>query len=206
MNSVVRHVCERGRAGFGRAYTLIELLLAIAILGIAGALVIPSMTQTGVLRVQAAVRTMVADLTFAQSDAMAFQARRVIVFGRIARFDPDAGAWVVAAGNGYTVYAPPVGSSAIDLQNDVMIDPDDRRRERPLSRDFGGRDYGGATVANASFNGGTQLIFDELGGPVRQLAGDDPGDTGSVEVASPDGTFRIDVEAFTGRVTVTRTQ
>ena len=90
-----------------RAYTLVEILIVVAVLGIAGALVIPSMSQTGVLRIQAAVRTLVADMTFMQADAMAFQSRRVMVFGRVARFDPDAATWQVVNGDGYTVYAPP---------------------------------------------------------------------------------------------------
>lgn len=189
----------------GRGYTLIELLIVIVILGLAGALVIPSMSETGVLRVQAAVRTMVSDMTFAQSDALAFQSRRVIVFGRVARIDEGSGLIVTEPGNGYTVYAPPVGAATLDLNNDVMIDPGDPRRSRPFTRLFGVQEFGAAEVQDPAFNGGAQLIFDELGGPVRQLTGDDPGGTGTVDIVAPDGRFRVTVEAFTGRITVART-
>jgi prepilin-type N-terminal cleavage/methylation domain-containing protein len=54
-----------------RAYTLVEMLITVVILAIAAALVIPSMGQTGVLRVQGALRMVVSDLTTAQSDAVA---------------------------------------------------------------------------------------------------------------------------------------
>lgn len=189
-----------------RGYTLLELLIVVAVLGIAGAMVIPAMAQTGVLRIQAAVRTLVSDITFMQADAMAFQSRRVLVFGRVARFDGATQTWQTAAGQGYTIYAPPPGAATLDLQNDVMIDPSDARGVRPLSRDFTDERYGGATVTNAAFNGGAQLIFDELGGPVRALTGDDPGTSGSVEVDGPNARFLVAVEAYTGRVTVTRTQ
>ncbi|QKK08326.1 MAG: prepilin-type N-terminal cleavage/methylation domain-containing protein [Planctomycetota bacterium] len=51
------------------AYTLVELLLVILIMGIAGALVIPQTSQAHVLRIHAAVRTLVADISYAQTDA-----------------------------------------------------------------------------------------------------------------------------------------
>ncbi|MBX3362550.1 MAG: type II secretion system protein [Phycisphaeraceae bacterium] len=49
-----------------RAYTLIEVLVVVTVLGIAAALVIPEMSSAHSLRVQASVRTIVSDITFAQ--------------------------------------------------------------------------------------------------------------------------------------------
>lgn len=74
---------SRSRGG----YTLIELVITLALLGIAGTMVIPAMTQSGVLRTQAAVRTIVADITFLQGDALAYQERRAIWFNRYAEID-----------------------------------------------------------------------------------------------------------------------
>lgn len=186
-----------------RGYTLIELLIIVALLGIAGALVIPSMTQGTTLQTQAGVRTMVSDLTFAQADAMAFQSRRVIVFGRVPEWDEASSRWVTVEGNGYTLYDVPSGAATLDLDNDVMWDPAERN-ERPLGRNFDNEDFGGATIQNADFNGDEWLIFDELGGPVTTLTSDDPGATGVVEVEGQGSLFRVEVETFTGRVTVTR--
>ncbi len=188
-----------------RGYTLVEILIVVVILGIAGAMVIPSMAQTGVLRIQASVRTLVSDITFAQADAMAFQSRRVVSFGRVARWDGDS--WEIVAGNGYTLYAPPPGAAAVDYVNDFIVDPaatSGSQPDRPYSRDFSENRFAGAVISNIDFNGGNDLIFDELGGPVRLLQGDDPGVSGTLEISGPNARFSVSVEAYTGRVTVTR--
>ena len=65
---------------FARAYTLLEVLVVVTILGTAAAIVVPSMGSAGNLRVQTAVREVIADITFAQSDAVAYQTRRAIIF------------------------------------------------------------------------------------------------------------------------------
>jgi len=189
-------------ASLHRGYTLVELLIVVAVLGLAGALVVPSMTQTHVLRIQAAVRTSVADITFMQSDALAYQSRRIMVFGQVARKNPSTDEWEVAPGNGYTIYAPAPGASSIDLQNDVLWDP--FNPDRPLTRDFTQDRFGGAEIMNTSFSVQDQLIFDELGGPVTSLTGDTPAPTGSFEIHGPNSTFEVMIEAYTGRVTVSK--
>jgi len=184
-------------------YTLIELLIVVVVMGIAGAMVIPSMSRAGVLRIHAAVRSIVADLTFAQSDAAAFQQRRVVYFGQVASWDDAASAWTVAPGNGYTLYAPPAGAANVDLVNDIMFDP--FKANEAFTTSFDASKYGGAQIANASFNGTPMVIFDELGGTGLNLTSDAPGVGGSVQVVGPLSTFTISVDAFTGRVTVTKT-
>lgn len=185
-----------------RGFTLIEVLLVVAILGIAGVLVIPSMTQTGVLRVQAAVRTVVADITFLQSDAVAFQARRVIMFGVVPRRNPDTLAWEFVAGNGYTLAE--VSGAELDLETDALPDPDEP--SKPYGRNFDLPEYGGAQLAEPAFNGEALLIFDELGGPVAELDGPDPGNGGTFKISGSGSTFLVTVQAYTGRVRVTRTE
>ncbi|HVZ94173.1 MAG TPA: prepilin-type N-terminal cleavage/methylation domain-containing protein, partial [Phycisphaerales bacterium] len=128
-----------------RGFTLVEVLIVVALLGIAGALVIPSMTQTGVLRVQAAVRTIVSDITFVQGDALAYQTRRAIWFGKVAR--QGAEGWEFVDGNGYT--ACEVRGASVDLSTDFLPDPENT--SRPLSRDFSRPDYAGATISDPSF-------------------------------------------------------
>ena len=152
------------------AFTLIEVLIVVALLGIAGSLVIPSMGQVGVLRIRTAVRSLVSDLTYAQSDAMASQNRRVIVFGLVAVKNAGTGLWTFVPGNGYTIYSPVPGSAALDLANDWLPDPENG--VHPYTRDFSSAEFGGAQITNALFNGGTWLIFDELGGlvPSRRRA------------------------------------
>lgn len=200
----------RGASGTGYAragITLIEVLITVTVMGIAATLVIPAMSQVDVLRAQASVRTMVADITFAQADAAATQERRVILFGAVEARD-GGGQWVTGAGVGYTLFAPPFGAAAVSLQFDGMIDPSSPGKA--ISRDFTSETLGGATILNVNFDcedqqGYKSLIFDEFGGPVRDLTSDAPSDGGSLVVQGRMADYRIDVQPITGRVVVTRT-
>lgn len=181
-----RRRSRRAPAGRARAFTLLELLVVVALLGIAGAMVIPSLGSVGVLRVQAAIRTLVSDITFAQCDAMAFQEQRAIVFD--------------AEVNRYTLVEVP--GSVIDVQNNTMYDP--TRPGGLYAVDMSDARFGGARMSNIDFDGDSVLIFDALGGPVTEPGGNTPGAGGSVTVSTPDAAYRLTVDAFTGRVTVTR--
>jgi len=188
------------------AFTLVEVLVVVMLLGIAGAMVVPSMRNVGVLRIQAAVRTLVADVTFMQSDALAFQSRRVMVFGKVAVQDPATGQWEIVDGDGYTIYAPPPGAASLtpDAMTDVAFDPDDP--DRPLTRDFDLERYAGAEITDVDINGGTWLIFDELGGPVASVSGDEPGSGGSLRITGPESAFEVLIEPYTGRISVNRVE
>lgn len=186
---------DKGRRA---AFTLIELLVTVAVLGIAAALVVPSMNSTNGLRVQAAVRTIIADIAFAQSDAMAYQSRRCIQFGKVARAGTGA-SYTYVTGNGYTL-AEPTGS-VLDLTAAAMFDP--ASPSKPLSRNFDSENFGGATISGVNINGGSLLIFDELGGPVTTLSGNDPA-SGTIDITAVGEAFRISIAPYTGLVTVTR--
>ncbi|MCB9849056.1 MAG: GspH/FimT family pseudopilin [Phycisphaeraceae bacterium] len=186
------------------AFTLLELLIVVTVMGIAGALVIPSMNQVGALRGQTAIRTAVADITFAQSEALAHQRRYVIVFGKIVT-DDGSGGWQVDNGNGYTVCVPPVGNAAVDVATDFAWDTLDGNV--PFSRDFDLDRYHGANITGYAFNNPTDtIIFDELGGIAYDLTTDTPGQGGALNFDTPVATYDINLEAYTGRVTVVRTE
>lgn len=193
----------RDRSPVRRGVTLIEVLIVVTLLGLAGAMVIPSMRHVGVLRIQAAVRTVVGDITFMQSEALARQSRYIMVFGKVVMRDED-GLWQVVDGEGYTIFAPPPGAAALDVAStvDVYFDPLDHGR--PMTRDFTDEEFAGARIDNFNINGGNWLIFDELGGPVLGITGDDPGAGGTFRIIGDDSTFQINIEAFTGRVEVAR--
>lgn len=169
-----------------RAYTLIEVLVTVVILGIAGAVVVPSMSGAGILRIQAGVRTVVADITFAQMDALAYQEARGIVFSE--------------ATNSYTIVQ--VLGGVIDPEADALYDPrGPGQRYRVNLNDY---DFGGAVLANVDMNGGDVLIFDEIGGPVAAPGSDELSTGGSLELVGPQGRFRVNIAAFSGRVSVNR--
>lgn len=205
MRSQHQSISKYGRPNpVRRAFTLVELLIVVTVMGIAGALVIPSMGQVGALRGQTAIRTAVADITFAQSEALAHQRRYVIVFGQII-VDDGAGGWEATAGNGYTVCVPPIGNAAVDVETDFTWDTLDGNV--PFTRNFDLDRYHGATITGAEFNNPTDtIIFDELGGIVNDLTTDTPGQGGVLAFDTEMATYDVNLEAYTGRVTVDRTE
>jgi len=62
------------------AYTLIELLLVVGVLGLSGALVIPNLVGLSTMETQAAVRRLMSDIHFAQSEAVSNQGYRRVQF------------------------------------------------------------------------------------------------------------------------------
>ncbi len=169
-----------------RAFTLIEILITVAILGLAGALVIPAMGESHVLRVQAAVRTIVADITLAQSEAVAFQERRALLFD--------------VPTSSYRLLEVP--GDELDPETNTMYDP--ARPSGLYIVDFLDARFGGSRITEVDFDGEPYLIFDALGGPVRDPASNEPGNGGFIRLTGSGSRFIITVEAFTGRVSVAR--
>lgn len=159
-----------------RAYTLVEMLITVVILAIAAALVIPSMGQTGVLRVQGALRMIISDITMAQSDAVAFQSKRAVIFN----YGGDPSRYVVAQVSGNT----------IDLTSGIIAD-----------RTFGGDQFGNAAVTGTTLTS-SRIIFDGLGGPVSAPNSDTPAATGTIDISGSGQNYRITIDAYTGRVTI----
>lgn len=169
-----------------RGFTLLEMLVVCAILGISAAMLVPSMSQTGVLRVQAAVRTVVSDIIFAQSDAVAFQQKRAIVFD--------------AAHSSYRLVEVP--GNVIDIANNTMYDP--TRADGLYIVDFTDKSFGDSRITAAEFDSSNSLVFDGMGGPVHDAGSNNPGNGGTITITGSGATFIINVEAFTGRVTVSK--
>jgi prepilin-type N-terminal cleavage/methylation domain-containing protein len=161
-----------------RAYTLIEILIVVTLLGIAAALVSPVVGSTDVLRVQSTVRAIVADIAFAQSDALATQSGRAIIF------DADANKYTIVEVKG------PVLNPATDTMQVVEIG--------------NGKKYGDSKLISAEFDGDAILVFDEIGGPVTEPDTTTPSAGGKITITGSGQTFEITVEAYTGRVTVKR--
>jgi hypothetical protein len=88
----------------------------------------------------------------------------------------------------YTI--SPVSGTSLDTSPDVMV-----------TRLIGGHEFGEATIANIQLPN-NQLVFDAMGGPVQSPGSDIAATTGSVDIVSGNQSFRITIEAYTGRVTV----
>jgi len=182
------------RRAFQRAYTLIEVLIVVAILGLAAAVLIPSMSGRGDFDTQAAVRALISDISFAQSDALANQSFRRIHF--------------YENGNGWCL---------LKLNEDELNDAFDPATAEYVADPLKGGARGGAYAVDfsqdnrfvsvrlegVSIDGGRrQLTFDELGGTVT--SGGLPGTGGSLILRSPDAAYRLELSPITGKVRVTR--
>jgi prepilin-type N-terminal cleavage/methylation domain-containing protein len=159
-----------------RAYTLIELLVVITVLGIAAALVIPTFGQTGVLRVQGAIRTIVSDIAIAQSDSIAYQKGRAIVFHNT----PGHPGYVVCEVNGANI---------------------DENLDRLHSQTFDSGEFGDIAFENITLTNG-MIVLDELGGPVAAPQSSTPAPVQYFDIVGSGQRFRVTIEAYTGKVTV----
>lgn len=182
---MVSGIRARSRA-FRPAYTLVEILVVVTVLGIAASMVIPQMSSAHVLRVQAAVRSVVADITLAQSDALAMQEARAVVF------DIES--------NRYTLVE--VVGDVVDADSNAMYDSGGPGQR--FVRDFDDSEWGGARIIGADFDGDNILIFDELGSPIAEAGDSTPGLGGTITISGSGSVFTILVDAYTGRVTVSR--
>lgn len=177
-----------------RGYTLIEVLIVVTILGLAGALLVPYLGSKGDFDTQSAVRTLIADISFAQSDALANQGFRRVQFFEdgtgwcLVRVDEDnLGATFDPATADY-VYDPLASSSE---RGAYVVDLRDRQA------------FSSVRVYSVSIDGGRRaLTFDELGGTVAP--GGVPGSGGKVILTSPEASYELDISAVTGKVRVTR--
>jgi hypothetical protein len=171
-----------------RSYTLIELLLVVAILGIAGTLLIPNIVGRDIMACQAAVRLIIGDVSFGQADALAHQEIRRI------HFNED--------GSGYTI------SRVSETQLAIPYDPDTadfihdplEGGEYVVDLVTDGR-FDGVTITSINLeNGGHDLHFDSLGGVINTSNG--PGVGGSIVITSANDSYRLTISPFTGKLTV----
>jgi prepilin-type N-terminal cleavage/methylation domain-containing protein len=142
---------SRRSAGF----TLVEILTVVVILGIASAVIIPQMGSRDDMRVEAAARTLISDLIYAQNMAIANGAHVYV------RFD--------VAGNKYSVLTNPSSIKA------KFGDP----AQHPITQtdyvqQFGASARGWEAVTiqaapmngiDASYQGEFTVGFDEIGSP-----------------------------------------
>lgn len=168
-----------------RGYTLVEVLVVVTVLGLAAAMIVPSMGSTGVLRIQSAARQLVADITYAQSDALAYQTRRAVVFL------PGENRYVVCEVNG----------AIVDPETDAIFSSSHPGDKFDVTIDA--EKMGGAQISVANFDGDNVLVFDEMGGPVQAPDSETPSSGGFVQISGSGFVYRVAVEPYTGRVTVT---
>lgn len=158
-------------------YTLIEVLVTVTIMGLAAAIVVPHMLRGGTLGVQAGARMIVADMLYAQNEAMAQNDARRVLFDidansyTVQHYDTDSSSWIadrnpVLGGNATTNYI-------VDFDNDQR--------------------FRGVQIVSADFGGETWIEFDDLG---------NPSSGGTVRVQFDEHRYDIKIAPFSGRLTV----
>lgn len=189
------HPNSRARSTAPRSYTLIELIMVMAVLALAAALLIPHMVGIDSMTVQAAVRLLIADLSFAQSDALANQEFRRVVF--------------YADGTGYCIlivdsFDEVTPADLDDPGVNYVYDPLGNMGRYIIDYTVDGR-FDGVVITEATIDGTTllsrpQITYDQLAGTVRTDG--TPGIGGSIVLTFKDSSYRITVSPFTGKLTV----
>ncbi|MFI4859737.1 MAG: prepilin-type N-terminal cleavage/methylation domain-containing protein [Phycisphaerales bacterium JB063] len=159
------------------AYTLIEVLITVTIMGLAAAVVVPNMLHGGTLGVQAGARMIVADTLYAQNEAMAQNEARRVLFDvpgnsyTVQHYDIDEGEWVADQN-------PVLGGTAT---TNYIIDFDTDNR------------FQGVEIISADFGGESWVEFDDLG---------NPSSGGAVRLQFGQYRYEIKIAPFSGRLTV----
>ena len=142
-HAISRYPRNHGRGVTRRGYTLVEVLIVVSILGIIGAMVVPSMLTAGEMGVQAAARIIVADLLYAQNEAIAQQAQRRVVF------DLANNSYRLVDESGVSLTAKWINGQSSNYE----VDFDEDRR------------FQGVTLVAVDFQTSNSIAYDVLGTP-----------------------------------------
>jgi type II secretion system protein H len=179
-----RRFARRTRPACGRGFTLVEILMVVVILGIAGAIIVPSLGGRGDIKVAAAARALTADLTYAQNLAIVQQKPFYV------RFD----------GQTYSLWTKTNGTLT------RVTHPIDKNDYSVTLGTGGRRALQDVTLSAVSIgSGATALAFDELGSP---MAADLTAGTNTAlaqravfTISCGSYSIQVRVEPFTGEVT-----
>ena len=168
-----------------RAFTLVEIIIVVVILGIAAAIAIPMVSNAADIRVRAAANKIAADLDYVKSMAITHQKKYLAIFDE--------------SNNSYEVRVEPFGLSDVI---DHPVNPG------PFSVDFstdGNLDR--VNIASADFDSGSSvsnvLTFDYLGSPYSGTT--TPLASGQIILQDKQsGNFKlyVNIEPVTGYVTI----
>jgi len=179
---------KRSPREFSRAFTLVEILVVVTILGIAAAVVVPQMGTRGDLKAAAAARMIMADLIYAQNRAISTQTKHYVTF---------------STGTTPKTYRIVTSMSPlVDITHPIT------KASNYLVTFGTSPGLTDITLGAVSFEGKTTIAFDELGVPYYYDAGTNTttalSTSGGSTIAVVCGTFTltISIEPYTGEIKV----
>lgn len=167
-NRIVRH-----------GFTLVEMLIVVAILAIAAAIVVPMASSAGSMQLRSAVNIVAADLEYAKSLSISQGQRYAVIF------DKTTESYRVVNEAGDTVPHPVKKGFlfTVDFRNDSRL--------------------AGVDIVDANFDGVATVSFDSLGSPYHGSGGTAAAlNSGVVTLRAGGVTRTVNVEAVTGYITV----
>lgn len=188
MNERPNH--HRRRTRLAAAFTLVEVLATVAILGIVALCALPVLSGRGEIDLETAARRLMTDMAFAQGDAMNRQEFRRI------HFFEDGSGWCVLALDASGLDAPFDAATARFVAN-PLVGAD---RDGAMRVDFG-RDglYADLRIDSVEMGDGSRdLTFDQMGGIVDAAGA--PSTGGVIVLGSGEDALRIEFAPLTGKV------
>jgi len=160
-------------------FTLVEIMMVVAILGLAAAIAVPLLSDTKDVQVASASRQVVSALLFAQTASISEQTPYQIVVDNV------------------------TDSISVLDQDDAPI-TDDLLSQTSLQVSFPTTpNMSQVKVDSVDFDGGNRIWFDRLGAPYSGLIADNtPMNTGQIILRAGDHTVTVNVEPVTGRITL----
>jgi len=197
MRGINERVTPRSRRGF----TLVEILAVLVIIGIASAIVLPSLGSRDDLKTAAAARVLVADLIYAQNQAIATQKTVYVKF--------------VAANNCYRVLTAAASSGDTVMSHPMTLQPYATvfgTVADPVTGVVATKGLDTVTIDSVAFSGidsnytnDVTLAFDEMGEPYAFDYGQNNKSSlkaGSIVLKSGTFTTTITVSPYTGELLV----
>jgi prepilin-type N-terminal cleavage/methylation domain-containing protein len=170
-----------------RGFTLIEILCVVVILGIASAVVIPNLGMQNDQYCSAAARVVMADLIYAQNQAIVTQSVTYVNFN--------------TTGQTYSLLSvSPSTNPLAYLQNPVALGNYTRTFNSSVQPQLQS-----TTISSVSFDGNTTLAFDELGQPLSWTAATNStaplANSGSIVIQSGTVSITVSIEPYTANLT-----
>lgn len=173
-------------------FTLVEILVVVVIMGIAAALTVPYVVSTSAVKLNASARTVMADLMYAQSRAIATRQRVYVVFTPASGSSPDQ-------------YQLKTQTSATDNSPGAVISRSTGSTAATMGRS--GTELPAVQLGTHS-SGSKSLTmgFDALGQPLTYSGSTTTFPTSNIQVqlasVSGSNTVTLSIQPFTGEVTV----